>query len=62
MTWLGIALFTAVAVALFAGRRPMAEMQANVLGGRIGPGCVVAEAITFLVMALAVYLLRRHLQ
>jgi hypothetical protein len=56
-----IVLFLAIAVALFAARRPMAEIQANLLGGRIVPGCVIAEAAIIALMALAVFLLRRYL-
>jgi hypothetical protein len=48
------AIFIAiVAVALFIQRRPLAQMQAMVLGGSILPGCVVAEAVVLLVIAVA---------
>ena len=39
----------------------MAELQANVLGGRIVPGCVVAEAAVMVLLALAVWVFRRQL-
>lgn len=40
-----------VAAIVFAQRRRLAEMQALILGGSIGPGCVVAQAIVLLVLA-----------
>lgn len=49
-----VALFlAAVAVALFIQRRALAQMQAMVLGGSIAPGCVVAEAVLLLGIAVA---------
>jgi hypothetical protein len=51
MAWLAAALFAVVAVALYAAREPLARGQALVLGGRIGAGCVIAEAVLFLVLA-----------
>jgi hypothetical protein len=48
-----IALFIAVvAVLVFIQRRRLAQMQAMTLGGSIGPGCVVAEAVVLLVIAI----------
>jgi hypothetical protein len=49
------ALFIAiVAVVVFLRRRPLAHAQALVLGGSILPGCVVAEAIVLLLIAVAI--------
>jgi len=46
------AIFLAsVALALFI--RPLAHMQAMVLGGSVVPGCVVAEAVVLLAIAIA---------
>ena len=54
MPTLFIAVFIAVVAGLvFVQRRRLAEMQAMTLGGSIGPGCVVAEAIVLLLIALA---------
>lgn len=39
----------------------MAELQANVLGGRIVPGCVIAEAVVVFVLALLVWVFRHDL-
>jgi hypothetical protein len=48
------AIFLAsVALALFIQRRPLAHMQAMVLGGSVVPGCVVAEAVVLLAIAIA---------
>ncbi|HEX8412035.1 MAG TPA: hypothetical protein VF883_24510 [Thermoanaerobaculia bacterium] len=58
MVWLAAALFTVIAVAVYAGREPLARGQALIAGGRIGVGCVIAEAIGFLVLALLVLLFR----
>jgi hypothetical protein len=54
MPSLFIAVFiAAVAVLVLVQRRRLAQMQAMTLGGSIGPGCVVAEAIVLLLIALA---------
>jgi hypothetical protein len=54
MPTLFIAIFIAVvAVLVLVQRRRLAQMQAMTLGGSIGPGCVVAEAIVLLVIAVA---------
>jgi hypothetical protein len=48
-----IAIFIAiVAVLVFIQRRRLAQMQAMTLGGSIGPGCVVAEAVVLLVIGI----------
>ena len=53
MPTLFIALFIAVvALVVFAQRRRLAQMQAMTLGGSVGPGCVIAEAIVLLVIAI----------
>ncbi len=49
------ALFIAlVAVVVFLRRRQLAHAQALVLGGSILPGCVVAEAVVLLLIAVAI--------
>ena len=58
MVWLAAALFTVIAVAVYAAREPLARGQALIAGGRIGVGCVIAEAIGFLVLAIVVLLFR----
>ena len=55
MKWFGPALMVVTAIAILVGRRDFAALQANVLGGSILPGCVVAEAIVLFVIALALY-------
>ena len=53
MGTLFIAIFLAiVAAAVFAQRRRLAQMQAMILGGSVGPGCVVAEAFFLIVFAI----------
>ena len=46
-----------VALAVFLERRELASFQANILGGSILPGCVVAEAVALLVLAVAMLFL-----
>ena len=58
MVWLAAALFAVIAVAVYAAREPLARGQALIAGGRIGVGCVIAEAIGFLVLAVLVLLFR----
>ena len=49
------ALFIAlVAVVVFLRRRQLAHAQALVLGGSVLPGCVVAEAVVLLLIAVAI--------
>jgi lysylphosphatidylglycerol synthetase-like protein (DUF2156 family) len=47
------AFIVVVAVAVYVQRRRLAQMQAMTLGGSIGVGCVVAEAVVLLLIALA---------
>ncbi len=58
MAWLAAALFAASAVALYAARVPLARGQGLIAGGRIGVGCVIVEAIGFLVLAVLVVIFR----
>jgi len=58
IAWLAAALFFIIAVAIYAARRPLAQGQALIAGGRIGVGCVIAEAIGFLVLAALVVIFR----
>lgn len=55
-----IAIFVAVvAVVVFTQRRPLATLQAGLLGGSVVPGCVVAEAIALLAIAIAMFVFRQ---
>lgn len=58
MAWLAAALFAVSAIALYVARVPLARGQGLIAGGRIGVGCVIAEAIGFLVLAALVLLFR----
>ena len=51
--WLGPAFLAIVAAAVIIERRRLATMQAMVLGGSVVPGCVVAEGIVLLAIAVA---------
>lgn len=43
-----------VAVVVFLRRRPLAHAQALVLGGSVLPGCVIAEAVVLLLIAVGI--------
>lgn len=47
-----------VAIIVFLQRRRLAHAQALILGGSVLPGCVVAEAIVLLLIAVAIALAR----
>lgn len=51
MIWLSAAILSAVGVALLLGRRPAARVQSLLAGGNVRPGCVMFEAIVFVVLA-----------
>lgn len=54
------AIFIAiVAVVVFLQRRRLAHAQALVLGGSILPGCVIAEAVVLLLIAVMIALRTR---
>jgi hypothetical protein len=61
MQWTAIAILVLVGVALVAARKPLAEFQAATLGARTGPGCVLAEGVFILLVALAIFLARGRL-
>jgi hypothetical protein len=48
-----------VAVFVFVRRRQLAHAQALVLGGSILPGCVVAQAVVLLLIAIGIALAGR---
>ena len=58
IAWLAAALFFVIAIAVYLARRPLAQGQALIAGGRIGTGCVIAEAIGFLLLGLLVVIFR----
>ena len=57
-----VAFFTLVGIGLIAGRKQIAELQANVMGARVAPGCVIVQAVALFILALVVYLARQTLQ
>jgi hypothetical protein len=48
-----------VAIIVFLQRRRLAHAQALVLGGSIMPGCVVAQAVVLLLIAILIALQTR---
>ncbi len=61
MIWLTIAASVIGAAALYIAKRPVAEIEAGVMGGRVGPGCVVAQAVMLLAFAVVLFLFRHAL-
>jgi hypothetical protein len=59
MKWFGSIFIAVIAVLVFVRRRELAREQALVLGGSILPGCVIAEAIALLALAIAIFLWSR---
>lgn len=51
--WLVALFLVAVAIGIYVKRRELAHLQAAILGGSVVPGCVVAEAIFVLLIAVA---------
>ena len=49
--WIGPIVIALAAIALYFDRRRFATIQANILGGAVGPGCVIAQAILMLILA-----------
>ena len=56
LAYLSALFIVLVALALFVVRRQMAEAQAAVIGGSVPPGCVVAEVIALVAIALTIAL------
>ena len=59
MTLFAAVFIAIVAVVVFLQRRRLAHAQALVLGGSIMPGCVVAQAIVLLLIAILIVLQTR---
>jgi hypothetical protein len=55
--WLPVAFVLLVAIFIFAQRRRLASIEAFVVGGSVGPGCVTAQAIILLVLGIAIAVL-----
>jgi hypothetical protein len=54
MIWSAVVVFALLGVIFILRRRDLARAQSLVAGGNLAPGCVVAEGIILLLMALAV--------
>ncbi|MFP5245360.1 MAG: hypothetical protein ACLGH0_01610 [Thermoanaerobaculia bacterium] len=53
-TWIAAAFIAFTGLLLLAQRRKLAEMQAMILGGSVVPGCVVAEGVVVLLIAVLI--------
>ncbi|HEX7831032.1 MAG TPA: hypothetical protein VF787_15355 [Thermoanaerobaculia bacterium] len=58
MIW-SLVFIAAVGIAVILGRQPLARMQGAFAGGRVLPGCVIAEGVALLVLALVLFVLYR---
>ena len=56
VTYVAALFLAAVAALVFYARRQLASMQAAVLGGSILPGCVTAQALALLAIAILIAL------
>lgn len=52
-------LFAAAGIALVVWRRPAAYWQGMTMGGRMPPGCAIAEGIALIVLAILIFVMRR---
>ncbi len=52
--WLAALLFVIAGIILIVMRKDLAHLQALLAGGTMPPGCVIAEAIAFFVLAALV--------
>jgi hypothetical protein len=60
IVWIAAILFVIVGAIFILRRADLARAQSLVAGGRLGPGCAVAEGIVFLLMAIATVVLYRY--
>jgi hypothetical protein len=58
MVW-SLAFIALVGIVMILARRPLARLQAAVAGGSVLPGCVIAEGIALVLLALVLFLLYR---
>jgi hypothetical protein len=58
MVW-PVLFVAAVGVFVIVARRPLAKLQAALAGGSVLPGCVIAEGVLLLLLALALFVLYR---
>lgn len=58
MVWFAVALFLAVALGMLVARHQISEAESLFFGGRFSPGCVVAQSLTFLLLAVLLALFR----
>ena len=61
MIWLTIAVSVLGAASLWIAKKPVAEIEAGVMGGSVGPGCVVAQAVMLLLFAVLLFVFRHAL-
>lgn len=51
-----IVALIAIAVLIIASRQRLALLQSALAGGTVGPGCVIAQAVAVLLLALLVFI------
>jgi hypothetical protein len=60
MAWLGVVLFTAIGIYLIIRRRESAKGQSLFVGSTVLPGCIVAEGVVFILLAVAFLVLHMY--
>jgi hypothetical protein len=58
MLW-SLVFIAVVGIVVIVLRKPLAQQQALLAGGRVVPGCVIAEGVALLLLALVLFLLYR---
>lgn len=58
MFWFAAGLLVLIALLLLWKRAQAAQLQGLVMGGRMTPGCSVAEAIALILVAIALVVLQ----
>ena len=57
--WLAIIACVVLAVVLVVWRDDLTVLQANLFGANMHPGCAIAEAVMFVLLAIFFYVLYR---
>jgi hypothetical protein len=56
--WLAVVVMTVAAAGIYVRRRDVAEMEAQLAGGSMPPGCVTAQAAAILLLAALLALVK----
>ncbi len=59
LLWLAIIACVVFAVVLVIWRNDLTAVQANLFGANMHPGCLIVEAVLFVLLAIFFYVLNR---